>query len=112
MKIDIPTLLEMTGNTYEKMVINHYHQWCSAQSYDDTDCQKLLANKKLFNWWLNQYNQLQAKFARRAVEFYGKADKEVMKKYHAEIVAQVRDFYCKPLLKAARKHQPITPQYN
>lgn len=112
MEKQILQLLEMSADTYSKMVLNHFHKWCGTQSYDDTDCQKLLANPVLFNWWYKQYAQLEAKFATRAAEFFGKADKGVMRSYHAETVAAVQDFYCKPLINQARKQQPITPQFN
>ncbi|MCH4824269.1 hypothetical protein ML462_13920 [Gramella lutea] len=112
MKKLIQLMLEISADNYEKMIINHYHQWCLMHSHEENDCQKLLANPQLFNWWQTEYNRLQRKFIKRAYEFHTKADKLVLRKYHAEIVAQVKDFYCKPLLSKARKQEPITPQFN
>lgn len=105
-------LLEMSPAVYEKMVLNHYHKWCNHHSWDSTDCQKLLANPALFDWWYAQYQKMEWKFARRAIDFFGKADKNVMRDYHKEHVVKITHYYSRPLMRAARKQQPITPQYN
>ena len=105
-------LLEMTPAVYEKMVINHYHKWCLNHSWDDADCQKLLTSPVLFNWWYGQYKKLEFQFAKRAIEFVGKASKQVMKDYHTEHVIKMEHFYSKPLMRVARNQQPITPQFN
>lgn len=105
-------LLEMTPAVYEKMVINHYHQWCHHHSWNDADCQKLLTSPALFNWWYAQYQKMEFKFAKRAIDFFGKASKQLIRDYHTEHVIKITRIYSRSLMKAARQQQPITPQYN
>lgn len=112
MKNVIKQLLEISSGRYEDMVINHYHQWCLHQSHDDVDLQKLLANRSLFSWWYGQYNELEVQFAKRAIDFFGKATTEIMEEYHAEHMIKMKHFFSPPLISRARNQQPITPQYN
>ena len=105
-------LLQLSGNNYEKMVLNHFHQWCLLHCMDDNDLQKLLVCPALFNWWYNEYEELERKFAKRAIDLVGRADAQVMRSYHAEIIANVQSYYSKPLMKVARNHKPLTPQHN
>ena len=108
----IQELLEMAPGTYEKMVINHYHKWCTRHGFDDVDVQKLIANAALFAWWLEQYQKQEWKFSKRAIEFFGKADRFVLRAYNQEHVTKVDHLFSRSLLRAARKQKPITPQYN
>ena len=112
MRHQVQQLLDYSPIKYERMIFNHFHQWCHLQSYELADCQKLITNQALFNWWLTQYDLLQRKFIFRTKEFAGRASSQVMRDYHTEIVVQVQDFYSKPLMRKARKQEPINPQLN
>ena len=112
MKSTLLQLLEMTSEMYDRHVLENYFLWCNLNSFDDQDCQKLLANAALFNWWYRQYSNLEQKFVEDACEYYGKADKHVMRQLYTDFVIDIRRYYSKPLLKTARNHKPITPQFN
>lgn len=112
MKNQILLLLEMTPGTYEKWVLNNFLLWCDLNSMDNRDCQKLLANAALFKWWYREYSVLEEKFVWRATQYRGHADPKLMREYYTDIMANIRHFYSRPLITAARKAKPVTPQYN
>lgn len=112
MKAIITQLLEMNTEEYHKMVFNHFHQWCNFRSFDGQDCQNLMTSQALYEWWCQQYSSLERKFASKSMEFFGKTDRQTLMDLHTEYIINTQDFYSKPLMRAARKKQPITPQLN
>lgn len=112
MKELIQKMLELSGERYEAWVIDNFLLWCNLNSYDDRDCQKLLANSALFRWWHNEYTKLEEIFVDRAHEFHGKADKHILREYYTETVINIGCYYSKALVRQARRHKPVTPQYN
>lgn len=102
------TLLQMSPENYEKLIIDNYLLWCDLNGFNDTECQKLLANAALFRCWLVQYRSLEEDFVEAAAEYHGKACKGTMRQFYTENVIKVRDFYSRPLMAAARKQTPIS----
>lgn len=112
MKTILLEMLEMSAEKYEEIVIENYLLWCNLNSCEDVECQKLLANASLFNWWYTLYSQMEDRFVNKNYEFYGKADKSVFRQLHVECMINVREFYSRPLMKSALSHSPVTPQLN
>lgn len=112
MKNRILHLLEMSPEIYETQVFNNYFLWCNLNSFDENDFQRLLANAVLFSWWHKQYRALEAEFVEEAAQYFGKAEKHVMRQFYTETVIKIKHIYSRPLLKTARNQQPITPQFN
>ena len=112
MKNTLLLLLDMPADTYENQLFENYFLWCNLNSYNDTECQKLLANAPLFRWWHIQYAELEQQFIEDSAEYHGKFDKHVMRSFYTEIVIKIGWFYCKALINSALNHKPITPQFN
>lgn len=108
----ILTILELEKEKYQAMVIDTYLIWCNLNTFSDRDCQKLLANAALFAWWLKQYHELEEKFIEEAAEYFGKADAKTMRTYYREHTINIKLYYSKTLITAARRQQPLTPQHN
>lgn len=103
----------MTPHQYETLVFQQYLQWCLLNSMGtDKDLQKLLANTALFNWWQVQYRHLEEIFIEDSKQYHGHCHKRVMRAFYAETTINIRDYYPKALIKAARNQSPLTPQLN
>lgn len=112
MRAIILELLKLSGERYEELLLDNYLLWCNLNSCDDIDCQKLLANTALFQWWLLQYQSLERKFVEDALPYRGKADKGVMRDLYTDFTIEIARYYSRPLIKNARNQQPVTPQHN
>jgi len=105
-------ILNLTQVEYETKVIDNYLVWCNLNAWDDNDCQKLLANTALFNWWYRQYQMLEVEFMEEVQTYSGITSDIAIRRYHTDKVINIAKVYSKPLLTAARNLKPVILQLN
>jgi hypothetical protein len=109
----IHEILNLSQRTYEeRLIMDNYLLWCDLNSTSDQDCQKLMANAILFNWWLREWRMLEGYFRQEAEPYIGKANPKAMLKLYTETTIKIRDFYPAPILREARKTNILCKQEN
>lgn len=97
-------LMSITALQYETLIWKTYLKWCQSQAHNDTaDLQKLLANRKMFNFFMVQITGLEVDLREEMQPYVhlkdGDAMIELWKKQTARIVA----YYSHPIRNQARK---------
>jgi hypothetical protein len=103
-------LLRITPDEHENIIISNYMTWCKSYSKGkDEIMQRLLSAPNLFNWWYQEYQELEARFENDVRPYIGiMSHGEITDMYRNEM-KQMHNFYCRPLIYTARyKHQNIT----
>jgi len=115
MRTQILNLLQVTDNEYEVIVISKFLSWCNNHQKSDKEAQRLLISPALFNWWYNQYSNLEQNFIAIITPYKSALNKEAIKKVYDQETLQMYNLFSKPLIYCAKhKTQQIlgNPLYN
>lgn len=98
MQQQIITLLQVSKNEYEVTIISNYMAWCRKHEHSNIQAQRMLTSQALFNWWLQEYRKLEAKFIDIATPYKGYLSKEDMQRLHKQETMHIHNLFSKPLL--------------
>lgn len=97
----IATLLKMTQEDYEMLLMDWWLTYCQTQSHRQEEIQKLMSNQPLFNWWCDQLQSVEREFIENAAPFEGQYTKEDAKKLYAKHAYKLQKYYKPDLFKKA-----------
>lgn len=99
----IHQILEKTPDAYEATVFEHYLRWCIQNSVDENDCQRLVANAALFDWWQREFRHLEGEFREEIGPYIETASKQEKTFAYLRSAIQVNRYRCPSLMYKARK---------
>jgi len=94
--------LKITPHEHSMFVLDTYMVWCESYSNNDADLQKLIANTKLFQYWISVYRALEDDFIWK-VRDYEDLGKDTIWDFYNNITTKITQYYSKPLIKKALK---------
>lgn len=102
-KKPIHELLYMSAELFEDDHFERYLRWCmSFQRNQETDLTKLLANRKIANYYSVEFQKLQLKFINAAEPIHGQVNYKVIRNLYTSITAEIFTKFPKPLFDEAR----------
>jgi hypothetical protein len=100
---DIYELLGITQEKYNEILFQKYFDWCGAKAQSQVHLQQLLANKKMYKWFMVQITGLEVDFRDEATPYVELNDSAAMIKLWHKSTMKIFMYYSVPLLNVARK---------
>jgi hypothetical protein len=98
MKTKLLMILNYTEKDYDRLVLESFIAWCSEQQlYSDNHFQLLLTNNKLYNWFMQEYQNREKAFLYLVKHFIGKSSTRDLRALYDSKTAQI-SFYPKAIL--------------
>lgn len=98
----VAQLLQISEHDHSMFILDTYLIWCEAFAEDEKDLQKLMANTKLFQYWISVYRTLEDDFLWK-VKDYEDLDKDTIWDFYNNITTKITKYYSKPLINKALK---------
>lgn len=103
MKKQLFTILKVTPEEYETIVIDKFFTWCSLKSKNQKTLQKVLTCKPLFNWWYKQLTKLEKDFVDEAKIYSNSITQEVAIDFYHQSTIKIYQIFSKPLMRKAHE---------
>lgn len=103
MKNKVVKALKITKDSYEKMVIENYLQWCGKQAADTCEYQQMIANASLFSWWNDSLSRLELEFLQEIEPYTATVTPREAKLLYIKNVIKIDLYFSKPLKLEALK---------
>lgn len=101
MKNQVLTILQMTPEAYDKLVLDMYFDWCAKKSHNQKSLQKVLTCGPLFNWWYKQLETFELHFIDDAKDYSSNITQEAAVDYYRHSTKDIFKLFSKPLMKKA-----------
>jgi hypothetical protein len=95
--------LHITIEEYNDLLFETYLKWCAKMSQNDYDLQQLLANAKMYKWFLFNINGLEQEFMEDALPYLELKNSQAMVELWKKHTMKIYYYYSVPLINVARK---------
>lgn len=101
MKNQVLTILQISPEAYEKLVMDIYFDWCSKKAQNEKSLQKVLTCRPLFNWWYKQLTDMEVGFVEQGEDYIDHITPQAAEDFYIESISNIYKLFSKPLIKKA-----------
>jgi hypothetical protein len=96
-------ILGVNQKIYNEILFQKYFDWCGKKAHSQEHLQQLIANKKMYKWFMVQITGLEVDFRDEAMPYQNLKDSEAMIKLWHKSTMKIFIYYSVPLLNVASK---------
>ena len=98
-------ILGITQEAYNSLLFDKFFDWCGYKAHDQVDMQKLVANKRMYKFFMVQITGLEIDFREEAIPYLELNDSHAMTTLWDRHMNTVFMYYNQRILELARNAQ-------